>query len=221
MTAALFLLAVGDRAALARLPQPALAAAGWTLRRATGREAGLAALAAGDIMALLLLDAGRAPGPAAALACALRDAESPAAMLPILAESDAPGAALPTPLAAAAVDLLVAAPVDAAAVSATWQAWQARQTAAADQRARLAARFGAAAFARLTAGLATQLRSALVQPDGVAAGEAHRIAGLAGTLGFAAASAAWLALSHGDPLARRRARLEARRALAAIAQEAG
>lgn len=62
--------------------------------------------------------------------------------------------------------------------------------------------------------LRDQLAQAIVaEPD---AATAHRIAGAAGTLGFARVSESWLALSNGEDVAWTRARTEARRAVAAL-----
>lgn len=81
----------------------------------------------------------------------------------------------------------------------------------------LAASFGADQVAGLVAGLREQLASAVDELDSVAIPTvAHRIAGLAGTLGFTEVSATWLALSEGDESVRDRARREARLAIAAI-----
>ena len=53
------------------------------------------------------------------------------------------------------------------------------------------------------------------------AGAAHRIAGIAGTLGFCAVASAWLALSIGDESAVSAARREARRTIMAIDRHLG
>jgi CheY-like chemotaxis protein len=82
---------------------------------------------------------------------------------------------------------------------------------------RLAGVFGKAELDKLIAGLREQLMTAVEDLDTVPIpATAHRIAGLAGTLGFAALSASWLALSEGDESARDGARRDARLAIAAI-----
>lgn len=58
----------------------------------------------------------------------------------------------------------------------------------------MAALFGRDALLPVVEGLRTELQQALDRPD---AADAHRIAGLAGTLGFAAASASWQAVDQG------------------------
>jgi hypothetical protein len=83
---------------------------------------------------------------------------------------------------------------------------------------RLAAAFGAEPVRDLTERFAAMLDEALLLlVDGRGAVIAHRVAGLAGTLGFAAASRAWLALVEGDGNAGGAATQESRRALVTIA----
>ncbi|WP_311268963.1 hypothetical protein [Sphingobium sp. WCS2017Hpa-17] len=62
---------------------------------------------------------------------------------------------------------------------------------------RMAALFGRAALLPVVQGLEAELHQAIDQPD---TANAHRIAGLAGTLGFVDASASWQAVdqSGGD-----------------------
>lgn len=82
---------------------------------------------------------------------------------------------------------------------------------------RLAGIFGEEELRRLIGGLRDQLAAAVGELDAVAIpSTAHRIAGVAGTLGFAAVSASWLALSEGDEGMREQARRDARLAVAAI-----
>ena len=82
---------------------------------------------------------------------------------------------------------------------------------------RLADLFGVEELTRLISGLRGQLRAAIDDLDAtVIPATAHRIAGVAGTLGFADVSASWLALSEGDESARDRARRDARLAIGAI-----
>ncbi len=79
---------------------------------------------------------------------------------------------------------------------------------------RLANVFAPAELDALIARLRDQLAEAIAgAPDSATA---HRIAGAAGTLGFAQVSESWLALSTGDDSVRGRAYTDARRAIAAI-----
>lgn len=77
---------------------------------------------------------------------------------------------------------------------------------------RMAALFGRDALLPVVEGLRHELRQALVMPG---AADAHRIAGLAGTLGFAAVSASWQAVDQGSE-DRAAALSESRTALTAI-----
>lgn len=88
-------------------------------------------------------------------------------------------------------------------------------------RLRLAGAFGQAAFGSLVSNFERQLAEALaiLNADTRKMGIAHRIAGIAGTLGFAELSQTWLALSEGDHAMVGPARLAARRALVAISRE--
>ncbi len=87
---------------------------------------------------------------------------------------------------------------------------------------RLEAAFGHEAIGGMIAGFRAQLADAIYRHDrGDDAGLAHRVAGLAGTLGFAEVSREWLALSEGDAGAWEGARRAARMALAAIDRAAG
>lgn len=63
-----------------------------------------------------------------------------------------------------------------------------------DGLTRMAALFGRDALLPVVEGLRHELQQALDRPE---AADAHRIAGLAGTLGFAAASAKWQAVDGG------------------------
>lgn len=83
---------------------------------------------------------------------------------------------------------------------------------------RLEASFGRKPVHALLRGLAEQLDAAMKSLDqGEAAPAAHRIAGVAGTLGFAALGRAWLSLSEGEDAAREPARAETLAALSIVA----
>lgn len=81
---------------------------------------------------------------------------------------------------------------------------------------RLADVFGAAALAPLIANFRAQLAQAVAQLDAGDIATAHRIAGVAGTLGFAAVSASWVRLSQGETEAFDQARRAARMAISQI-----
>lgn len=78
---------------------------------------------------------------------------------------------------------------------------------------RLAQTFDAAELDLLLARLRDQLTEAIAANSPALS---HRLAGAAGTLGFAAVTKSWLALSEGDESAREAAFADARRAIAAI-----
>lgn len=67
-------------------------------------------------------------------------------------------------------------------------------TQAVEGLTRMAALFGRDALLPVVEGLRHELQQALDRPE---VADAHRIAGLAGTLGFAVASAAWQAVDQG------------------------
>lgn len=82
---------------------------------------------------------------------------------------------------------------------------------------RLMTAFGVPEMTKLIGCFRAQLAAAVgALGDGGSASEAHRIAGIAGTLGFARVSASWLRLSEGDLTGRRDARRDARLAIAHI-----
>jgi CheY-like chemotaxis protein len=83
--------------------------------------------------------------------------------------------------------------------------------------ARLGSVFDAAKIQGLVARFRDQLVAAIDAMDaGTIRDDAHRIAGVAGTLGFAAVSRSWLLLAGGDDAVRQEARIDARKAIAAI-----
>jgi hypothetical protein len=92
-------------------------------------------------------------------------------------------------------------------------------------RERLAEMLGRDAYADLVARFGTQLREALaaIDEDGSAAARAHRLAGLAGTLGFPEVCEAWMPLSEGatDDRTKANAAAAARRVIQVIAHAGG
>ena len=87
-----------------------------------------------------------------------------------------------------------------------------------DLLVRLERSMGTAEIDGLLSRLREQLEAASAG-DGGAVG-AHRIAGIAGMLGFPQLGAAWLAVSHGEPGAEQVAGVETRRALFALSRRA-
>ena len=86
---------------------------------------------------------------------------------------------------------------------------------------RLADVFGREELAGLVQRFRDQLADAVRAIDVGDISMAHRIAGVAGTLGFAAVSMSWLALSEGDDSARDQARRDARIAIVSIDRDGG
>lgn len=114
------------------------------------------------------------------------------------------------------IDQVVAPPIDEARARAILDRWRPDATDALD---RIEAAFGVATVRDMLLRLRDQLQAALDEdaPDD-AARRAHRLGGIAGMLGFGALGDAWLAVERDPPGAIGAARIETRRALAAIAR---
>ncbi len=144
---------------------------------------------------------------------ALRALPPPLGDVPVLCYSvHRPDAAR---LRASGFDGALPKPCDPATLATTIAPWTPDGTLAGVER--LAGVFGAAEIAVLVARFRDQLAEALdgldYATDRMAA---HRIAGLAGTLGFARVGQSWLALSEGDDAMRESARRAARATLRQI-----
>ncbi len=83
---------------------------------------------------------------------------------------------------------------------------------------RLVRSLGAAEIDPLLMRLRHHLVAATAMPGTDPAGDAHRIAGIAGMLGFDGLGAAWLAVSHREPGAQADARIATRRALLVLSR---
>lgn len=216
MAAVARLLVVDDEIAHRRFVNAVLSGEGWIVDEADSGDAALRAVGR-ESFDLMLLDI-QMPGlDGFATAQAIRQGGGNAADLPILAFTSMRGDAIRERVRSSGMDGHLAKPCSPDHLVATARSWLPDGGAAV--RDRLAAVFGAAEFDSLLDGLADQLRDAvsrLDQEDG-AAGRAHRIGGLAGTLGFKEVSDAWIALSEGDQSAREMARSSARKALLDIA----
>jgi hypothetical protein len=113
-----------------------------------------------------------------------------------------------------ASDLTIAADVSDEQLAAIFTEW--RPPERLDALDRIANTLGVAAVAPIVSGLRGELGNAVAELDAGRSETAHRIAGLAGTLGFHSVSTVWNALSHGDTALASIARREARVAMAAI-----
>lgn len=118
-------------------------------------------------------------------------------------------------LRAAGFDGVLPKPCDGATLAAAIAPWS--PTGALADIERLAQAFGAAEIAALVVRFRDHLAQALAELDGdTDRASAHRIAGIAGTLGFARVGHSFLALSEGDDSMRARARRDAAAALRQI-----
>jgi hypothetical protein len=97
---------------------------------------------------------------------------------------------------------------------------RARPTPLGDDTRRLIAVYGATAIAPMLASFADLLDEALAALScSDAAATAHRVAGVAGTLGFGALGRRWLALSEGQAIDMGALRVASRRAIATLSRE--
>jgi HPt (histidine-containing phosphotransfer) domain-containing protein len=143
-------------------------------------------------------------------AAVIRAAANPGAAAPIVLIADAGVATRP------GVDEVVVRPVDEAAACAILERWRPDPT---DLLDRIEATLGAQAVGDMLRRLSGQLETAFddASPAAVVL-RAHRLAGISGMLGFTALGDAWLGVERGAPDAVREARIQTRRALAAIAR---
>lgn len=193
-----------------------LTATDWQVVVAASGEEALDLLAPCPALVLMDLQMTRISGWDAVTA--IRRSDGQAASVPVLAYTTL-GASDVSDLRTAGFDGLVTKPCTAAELATAAAAWRPDgATAALD---RLEASFGTAEIGAMTGRFRDMLTEALTRlDDDGAAPLAHRLAGLAGTLGFAAAGQAWLALSNGDKSAGTAARRETRRAIATIDRRA-
>lgn len=206
------LLVVDDQRVHRAFARAALSSAGWTVDEVPDGEAALRAIAC-QRYDLILLDIQMPGMDGYDTARAIRRGADPD--IPILAYTALVGAAAEAASRAAGMDGHIVKPLPAADLAARLSAWA--PSANRGGHDRLAATFGTAEVERLIGHFGEQLAEALAridEPDGGA--RAHRIAGLAGTLGFPEVHAQWLALSEGLDAARADAAAVARRALRAI-----
>jgi hypothetical protein len=169
----------------------AFVAGGWQVRMEIDVEAALA-LAEDRPTLILLTDA----DGAAEAAGSLRARSVVAASVPILALADT-GSAEP----ADGIDAYLTADLAPAALVAEAQSWQPDEELA--TVARLEAAFGSHEIGALLERFRGELVRTLAALDWYdMADTAHRLAGIAGTLGFAAVSRDWLAVSEGEAVDR-------------------
>ncbi|WP_186728839.1 response regulator [Sphingomonas panacisoli] len=206
------MLIVDDEEANRIIVRRVLEQAGWSaVEAADGIEAVAAARRTLPSLIVMDIDMPRCDGLAATRA--IRESAAPLSSVPILVYSAMP--LTDVEVTARGMDGRIPKPFTPDQLIAAVEPWLQEGQLAGAQR--LAGLFGEAELGRLVGGLREQLESAVTELDGTAIPTiAHRVAGLAGTLGFAAVSASWLALSEGDESARDQARRDARMAIAAI-----
>jgi CheY-like chemotaxis protein len=206
-------LVVADERGTRSAWRTALEAAGWQVRW-TADGAAACTIAAKQPIALVLLDLGGSAATLRDSAVALRDLPGPGAAVPIVGLRLGPSDNDPK---SNEVDgVIVGAGADSLARA--LESW--RPLSLAPTR-RIAAVFGAGPIAGMIERLARRLEAALKRLDqtgGLDQMEAHRLAGLCGTLGFGQAHAAWLDLSLGDCTAISEVRRTTRLTLSAIAR---
>ena len=190
-----------------------LSATGWAIATAASGEEALAMLSLRP--ALILMDLCMDGMTGFKAVAAIRGREGAEASVPIIAFTTTRVADVAL-LHADGFDGLLPKPCTPDELTATAARW--RPDGAVDVLDRLEEGLGVAEIGAMTLRFRDLLMKAIVALDGEddMAGLAHRVAGIAGTLGFAAVGHAWLALSHGKNDAVRGARREARRAIAAI-----
>ncbi|VWX46926.1 hypothetical protein [Novosphingobium sp. 9U] len=211
--APLVLLATRDRSLSAQLCE-VLQARSWRVGIATNAEEARR-IAAAEPIAMLIIDGSEPQDDTNPLACALRDSSGPSQAAPILAlASSNEHQTDPKPTS---VDGMLP-PLDSGMkLVRALERWQ---PVSLEPTRRIVAMFGSGPIAGMMERLALRLEAALASLDRnkIDTAEAHRLAGLCGTLGFAQAHAAWLDISLGDSTALDEARRTTRLTLAAIAR---
>ena len=210
-----FLLLIDDEPAHHTLADAVLTAGGWRVDHADDGETGVG-IAASRRYALVLIDI-QMPGMTGFEAsCAIRNGPGASASAPILAFTAQRGDDLEAGIRAAGMDGLVAKPFTAETLREAALRWWPTDLPAPVRR--LAATFGTAEIAGLIDRFRAQLEQTLAYEDNAGdIAHAHKLAGVAGTLGFPDVHRPWLAVSEGDASAYAEARTSARQALAQIA----
>jgi CheY-like chemotaxis protein len=206
------ILVVDDEAVNRGIATVMLEQAGWHVDTV---EDGASAIIASRrrIFALVLMDI-QMPGMdgfEAAKAIRADGGTVPILAFTALARSDAEGR-----LESAGMDGYIAKPFTAPELLAAVEPW--RPSTKPHNSARLAALFGEAEINAMLVRFRQQLADALAAPDilGERRSRAHRVAGIAGTLGFPEVSLTWLAVSEGEDSQWDAARIAARKALAEL-----
>ena len=207
------LLLVSDETAKHGLREPLLASAGWRLKTAqSGTDAGLLAE---RVSVSLVLVALQDPLARATATDMIRAAPGASAAAPILVFGESNG--VDDGPKWSGVDRVLPPTLATNALLQCLESWR---PVSLDSTRRIAAMFGAGPISGMIERLARRLEAASSGLDRglVDKAEAHRLAGLCGTLGFGQAHAAWLDVSLGDDSAVNEVRRTTRLTLAAIAR---
>jgi CheY-like chemotaxis protein len=207
------ILVVDDEIVNRSIASNVLKNAGWVVAEASD-GAGAVAAAQDCRFALVLMDI-QMPGMTGFEAAAAIRAGGASATSPILAFTALAAADIVEHARQAGMDGHIGKPFTPDALLAAVAPWRPDGM---QGLARLSAIFGTEEMAALLRGFALQLAEAIDAEDDPAErrSRAHKLAGVSGTLGFADLSAAMLRVSEGDESGWDAARLEARKALAAL-----
>lgn len=205
------ILVVDDALANRVFVRRVLSAAGWAVVEASdGDEAVIVARATLPDLVIMDINMPRSDGKAATRA--IRADPPPLCSVPVLAYSVL--AFDDDEIRQMGMDGCVAKPCSPDALVATANHWRPADETAGVHR--LVNVFGEAELVQIVAHFRNELVEAIVELDACSTVSAHRIAGIAGTLGFDAVSASWLKLSNGQTEAAGQARRDARIAIAQI-----
>jgi CheY-like chemotaxis protein len=213
------ILVVDDEPIHVRFAQAVLSPIGWDVKDAPDGAGGVAAILAGG-HALVLMDIQMPALNGIDATIQVRTAGKPASTVPILAFTALRQPDMIARFRAAGMDGYLAKPCTPDALRAAVAPWWPEDVAHPGDR--LAEIFGAAEIAGLLGSFRDHLAEALAMLDNEEgrAERAHRMGGLAGTLGFQDVSTSWLALSEGDVAALEPSRIAARKALVLLDREA-
>lgn len=215
MTEKPIILVVDDELVNRSMAAAMLTEAGWRVDTAEDGPSALIAVTQRSY-AVILMDIQMAGMNGFDTAMSIRAGNGVAAVVPILAFTALTRSEAETRLQSSGMDGYIAKPFSASDLVAAVEPW--RPLTAPYSAARLAALFGEAEIDAMLGRFRQQLAEALTAPDSRAERRtrAHRVAGIAGTLGFPEVSATWLAVAEGEDSQWETARVAARRALTAL-----
>ncbi len=205
------LVGLGETAAKAW--EEALETTGWAIRRAADTPE-CCTMADQEPIALLLLQKCAQVEAAAGLVTAVRALHGPSRTAPIVLLTEAEAKTDPK---SSSVDAAIPIHCPADHAARELERWR---PVSLEPTRRIAGILGPGPIAGMIERLGVRLEAAMgmLAQERIDQGEAHRLAGLCGTLGFAQAHAAWLDLSLGEATSLAEARRTTRLTLAAIAR---